>query len=145
MIRYSDWIQSNDQIRRSLTWLWANRRFRMSLQNMSIPYEFSRREDAPPTFSTRETLKGTRRSIIQWGIEELDTYHTQGNVDQHGNVSVRGGAELQSVVGDCEGALLRPTVRTNVSHVVLHILTHLSRQVHEVCVLSQLERGAFSL
>lgn len=46
------------------SWLWAKRRFRMSLQKMSMPYEFSRREDAPPTFSTRDTTpRGTSTSM----------------------------------------------------------------------------------
>lgn len=36
----------------------------------------------------------------------MSSYHAQGHVDQHWNVAVGCGPELQSVVGDCEGAFL---------------------------------------
>jgi len=54
------WSFSNTSLREWFSCLWANRRLRMSLQNTSMPYAFSPLDEAPPTFSMRETYEEKR-------------------------------------------------------------------------------------
>lgn len=47
---------------------------------------------------------------------------------------------MQPIVGDCEDSLNRATVRTDISHIVFHVLARLPGQINKICVLCLLKR-----